>query len=236
MVDVNEHLESQPLGWRKALARRFDRQVIDRVIFDKHPDVVSILLNNPRVTERDVVKVAALQPSTPQALREVFRHARWIRRYSVKKALIFNPYTPVSISLGLLSFLLEPDLLQASRGFKLAREVRERAKELLSERRGRHRVALTGLPSPTELELPDEEAESANDAAQAFLESLETGGITLTLLDDDDNEEVVSFRAPAARQPVPQEELEVEDEAEAFLQGLPRLLTLTPVGELDDEE
>jgi len=98
------------LGERKSLARRNDREWIARVIRDPHPDVMRILLLNPRLTETDVVRLCARRPVASEVLREVFRSARWIVRYPVKVALALNPYTPLDVALQLAPLLRDQDL------------------------------------------------------------------------------------------------------------------------------
>jgi hypothetical protein len=98
------------LGERKSLARRNDREWIARVIRDPHPDVMRILLLNPRLTETDVVRLCARRPVASDVLREVFGSARWIVRYPVKVALALNPYTPLDVALQLAPLLRAQDL------------------------------------------------------------------------------------------------------------------------------
>ena len=98
------------LGERKSLARRNDREWIARVIRDPHPDVMKILLMNPRLTETDVVRLCARRPVAADVLREVFRCSRWILRYPVKVALVLNPYTPLDVALQLVPLMRAQDL------------------------------------------------------------------------------------------------------------------------------
>lgn len=98
------------LGERKSLARRNDREWIARVIRDPHPDVMRILLLNPRLTETDVVRLCARRPVASEVLREVFRSARWIVRYPIKVALALNPYTPLDVALQLAPLLRDQDV------------------------------------------------------------------------------------------------------------------------------
>ena len=58
------------LGERKSLARRPDRAMLDRLLHDPHPDVIRRLLRNPRLTEDDVVRLAARRPGRPEVLVE----------------------------------------------------------------------------------------------------------------------------------------------------------------------
>jgi hypothetical protein len=98
------------LGERKSLARRHDRNWIARVIRDPHPEVMRILLLNPRLTEPDVVRLCARRPVAGDVLREVFQCPRWIPRYAVKLALVLNPYTPLDVALQLAPLLHEQDV------------------------------------------------------------------------------------------------------------------------------
>lgn len=97
------------LGERKSLARRNDREWISRVIRDPHPDVMRILLLNPRLTETDVVRLCARRPVAGDVLREVFQCSRWIIRHPIKVALALNPYTPLDIALQLAPLLQDQD-------------------------------------------------------------------------------------------------------------------------------
>ncbi|MCA1959944.1 MAG: hypothetical protein LDL33_04030 [Desulfomonile sp.] len=107
---LDADLREVPLGMRKSLARKLDFKMIKRIAKDQDPRVIGILLNNPRLTEMDVVRIAATRPTSPRVIEEIYSHPRWISRYSVKKVLALNPYTPLSIALRLLTFLLVQDL------------------------------------------------------------------------------------------------------------------------------
>jgi hypothetical protein len=98
------------LGERKSLARRNDRELIARVLRDPHPDVMRILLGNPRLTENDVLRLCARRPVASEVLREVWKSARWIVRYPIKVALVLNPYTPLDIGLQLVPHLHGQDV------------------------------------------------------------------------------------------------------------------------------
>jgi hypothetical protein len=126
------------LGERKSLARRHDRELIARVIRDPHPDVMRILLANPRLTENDVLRLCARRPVASEVLREVFRSARWIVRYPIKVALVMNPYTPVDISLQIVPLLHEQDSKRVQEAADLSPEVRAACQERPSRRSGFH--------------------------------------------------------------------------------------------------
>ena len=93
------------LGERRAWARRSDRTRLERLLVDQDPGVVRNLLANPRITEADVVRMAARRPSTEACLITIFQHPRWGRSLAVVEALVYNPHTPVDLACGLVAWL-----------------------------------------------------------------------------------------------------------------------------------
>lgn len=129
----NEHLEL-PLGRRKALARGFDRDTIDRLLRDKHPAVVQILLSNPRILERDVITIAAMRPTKAAVLEVIASHRKWAPRYDVRKAIACNPYCPHPIAERLMHTFRKQDLQFIAGSAVLNDHIRDEARRLLRER------------------------------------------------------------------------------------------------------
>ncbi|MGD8861254.1 MAG: hypothetical protein PVI30_14700, partial [Myxococcales bacterium] len=117
----------------KALARRNDRDLITRVLRDPHPDVIRILLGNPALTEEDVVRLWARRPASREVQREVFGSPRWIVRYTVKTALVLNPYTPVDVALQIAPHLKAQDLRRVARSNDLRTELRQACGQLTGQ-------------------------------------------------------------------------------------------------------
>ena len=126
----NKHMGDVSLGWRKKLARGTDRMKLDQLLFDRNPEVIRILLDNPRIIERDVVRIAAMRPANPENLVAVFQNRKWVARYHVKVALACNPWSPVDVALACLPHLMAQDLRYAAENEKLAGEIRETAADL----------------------------------------------------------------------------------------------------------
>src|SRR5262249_28727020 len=97
------------LGERKSLARGRRREVLDRLLRDPDESVLQILLGNPRITEEDVVRLAARRPTPAGAQRTILNCERFIARYTVKRALVYNPYTPTDLAARLVVLLSRPD-------------------------------------------------------------------------------------------------------------------------------
>jgi hypothetical protein len=123
----------EPVGFRIALARRPIPRLLDRLLFDPDARVVRTILGNPRLTEADVVKLAASRRAPAEVLEVIAQDHGWIARYPVKVALANNPRTPLRLVLGLLPYLLNQDLRAVAAASSRV-EVRDQATCLLSMR------------------------------------------------------------------------------------------------------
>lgn len=122
------------LGERKSLARTHDRSLIQRVVRDPHPDVIRILLDNPSLTEEDVVRVCAARPNDPNVLQTVYRHRRWVVRYRPRNAIVRNPDTPLDTALLLAPLLRQGELKEAATSSELAPALRLSCRSILELR------------------------------------------------------------------------------------------------------
>lgn len=93
------------LGERKSLARSWDRNVLERLLVDPHADVVALLLNNPHVTETDILRIATARASSAAVLKLVLRSRRWGKAPRIRRALVRNPQLPVATALRLVGLL-----------------------------------------------------------------------------------------------------------------------------------
>jgi hypothetical protein len=110
------------------------------MIRDPHPAVVSILLDNPHVTEDDVVKMAATRPAVPDSLAKIAAHGRWSVRHAVKRALVQNPSTPLADAIRIATTLRAPILAELAGDHSLPEQLRRHATEVLANLQGRARA------------------------------------------------------------------------------------------------
>jgi hypothetical protein len=118
------------LGERKALARTHSREQLLLLVRDPHPEVVGILLENPHVTETEIVRIAASRPAVPDSLAKIAAHARWSLRPAVKRALVLNPNTPLADAIRIATTLGTHELQQLAADPALPEALRRHATEL----------------------------------------------------------------------------------------------------------
>lgn len=131
----NEYLD-HPAGTRASWARGSDRNRLDRLLHDRDWRVIRLLLDNPRIVESDVVRIAAMRPTRPEIIELVATHGRWSSRYTVRKAIALNPSTPAPVARRLLPTLLRVDLKLALSAGDLDPDLREEVRRLLGASEG----------------------------------------------------------------------------------------------------
>jgi hypothetical protein len=130
----DKDLREKTLGERKSLARTRDRDLINRLLNDQNPTVIYILLQNPILTVKEVVRIASKRPTSSQVLSQVYKNLKWISHYPIKKSLANNPYCPTQLALSLLHYLLEQDLEDLADNEVLHPKIREAAWEMVLEK------------------------------------------------------------------------------------------------------
>lgn len=124
------------LGEKRSLSKTRGKETLDRLLYDEDPTVIRNILANPRITERDVLKVVSKRPNTPDVMKVIFESQKWSSRYVVKRALVLNPYTPTGMALGLINFMQYKDLKMIAGDHTLHEELTAAAKELLKNNFG----------------------------------------------------------------------------------------------------
>ena len=122
------------LGERKSLARAPSRRAFDKLLADPHPLVLRQLLENPRLTEDDVVRIAARRPARPEVALSLARSPRWLRRPRVRMALLLNPGSPPSVVMPLLAACTRGELVEIVHSADSNKVLRATACELLARR------------------------------------------------------------------------------------------------------
>lgn len=122
------------LGERRALARKPSRATLDKLLSDPHPLVIQNLLINPRITEDDVVRMAARRPARREVIVEIARSPKWMARGRVRLAVVLNPGTPPEIAIPALPQLSRTELLEVEALTLLPIIVRCAARDLLERR------------------------------------------------------------------------------------------------------
>jgi len=116
--ELKRHAEDQvvarlpqlPLGQKIALARRGPTRVAGALVAEGHPKVLAVALNNPFLTESQVLKALAREKTQLRAVQAIAAHPKWSQTYNVRLALVRNSSAPLATVLAFLPPLTASDL------------------------------------------------------------------------------------------------------------------------------
>jgi hypothetical protein len=119
---------------RVKLAMKGDREARNILIRDANRIVAQAVLQNPRITEQEVEKVAAMRTVPDEILRQIAISRTWARNYTIAHNLARNPRTPVANVMTILARLQLRDLQALSKNRNVSDNVRRQALRLFQAR------------------------------------------------------------------------------------------------------
>jgi hypothetical protein len=121
---VLARLPQLALGEKLALARRSPARIAAALAAEGNPRVVNLALENPMLTEGQVLKMLAREGLSDRVVAGVARHPKWACRRTVRLALIHHPLAPLAVVLRLLGELPPGDLRELARSSRLSGNLR----------------------------------------------------------------------------------------------------------------
>lgn len=103
-------LPQLPLGQKITLARRGPARLGGALLAEGHAQIVCIVLDNPHLTEAQILKVLAREKLPPGVVLAVAQHRKWSLDYNIRLALVRHPSSPLSTVLAYLPELTVSDL------------------------------------------------------------------------------------------------------------------------------
>jgi hypothetical protein len=103
-------LPQLPLGQKITLARRGTARVAGALLAEGHAQVLAIALDNPSLTEAQVLKALSRERLPVGAVKAVAQHRKWSHTYNVRLALVRHPGATLSTILAYLPELTVSDL------------------------------------------------------------------------------------------------------------------------------
>ncbi len=137
-VPVNKSLYNQiqhmSIGERVKLALKGNRDARMILIRDPNRLIQRFVLQNPRITDDEIITVARNRNLDVDLLRLIGDHKYWPRNYQVKLALVTNPKTPLATALHFLSSLMERDIRLLAKSKSVSSTIATQARRLMMQR------------------------------------------------------------------------------------------------------
>jgi hypothetical protein len=117
-AELKMHAEEQllarlpqlPLGQKITLARRGPARLAGSLVAEGHPQLLATALDNPRLTEAQILKALAKEKTPAAVPQAIAHHRKWSEMYNVRMALVRHPLAPLASVLAYLPELTVSDL------------------------------------------------------------------------------------------------------------------------------
>ena len=113
------------------LALRGNRDARTLLARDNNKVIRRCVLNNPMLTEEEIINIARDKNSSEEVLRVISDRGDWCKSYGVRRALATNPKTPLPIALRQLATLLITDLGRIARSKDVPQAVVIQARKMV---------------------------------------------------------------------------------------------------------
>ncbi|HZH34688.1 MAG TPA: hypothetical protein VEX64_07605, partial [Pyrinomonadaceae bacterium] len=121
---------------RVKLAMKGDREARNILIRDPNRIVAHSVMQNPRITEQEVEKIATMRTVPEEILRHISTSRQWSRSYTIIHNLARNPRTPLSSVMSILTRLQLRDLIALGKNRNVSDAVRRQASRISLTRKG----------------------------------------------------------------------------------------------------
>lgn len=118
---------SMTLGEKIALARRTHRVLLGPLIATGDTQVLTALLDNPRIVENDILIILNTAEPPPEFFATLARHTRWGQYLRIRRAIVQCPQTPLPLALSVLVQLPNTELKSVLQRRDLPEKVRAAA-------------------------------------------------------------------------------------------------------------
>ena len=136
-ISVINRIMKMGMKDRVRLAMMGDREARNILIRDPNRIVCSAVVANPRITEQEMEKIAAMRSVSEDILRKIGNDRKWARSYPIVHNLARNPRTPIGNVLTILSRLQLKDLAALGKNKNVSDPVRRQALRLSQARTGK---------------------------------------------------------------------------------------------------
>ena len=92
------------------------------------------VLDSPKISDGEVEKIASQRNVLEAVLRGIAMKRRFMKTYPIVRNLVFNPRTPLDVSLGLMKNLQAPDLKTLSGSKDVSDTIRKLALKMFKQK------------------------------------------------------------------------------------------------------
>ncbi len=128
-------LKKMSMGQKVALAVKGNREVRNILIRENNRMLCLKVLENPRIADSDIEAYAKSTNLSDDVLRGIANQKEWVKKYTIVRALVFNPKAPLGVTLDLVKRLTLKDIEFLSKNRNVPETLRSAGRRLLALKR-----------------------------------------------------------------------------------------------------
>lgn len=133
-VPLAKQIQDMVMPEKIRLALTGGKEARNLLARDQNKLVLIYLLQNPRITEHEIVLFAKEKSIHKEILVHISKRKDWMKRYPIRVAMIHNPKTPMHIALKFLRSIRDYDLRKISRSKDVSVYLAAGARKILMSR------------------------------------------------------------------------------------------------------
>ncbi len=130
-LSLEKKIGALTVGKKIKLAYLGNKEVRAILIRDRSKMVAGAVVKSGRLTDSEVASYASNRNMHADVLRDLAMNKEYMRKYPVQVALVNNPRTPVSISVGLVDRMLPGELSKLARNRNVSSVIFQKAEKLI---------------------------------------------------------------------------------------------------------
>lgn len=138
-LSIYSMLKKMSMGQKVALATKGNREVRNLLIRENNKMLCLKVLENPRLGEADIEAYAKSTNISVDVLRGIANQKEWCKKYPIVKGLVFNPRSPLGVTLDLVKKLTSKDIEFLSKNRNVPDTLRNTARRMLAQKRESNR-------------------------------------------------------------------------------------------------
>lgn len=132
---TDNEIRMLPVPMRVKIARKASRQIRAMLIRDPNAQVAVTVITANSLPDSEVEAIANNRSVCEEVLAEIPKKREWIKKYTIAKALVKNPKTPLPIAMKLVPRMSVKDLRDLAKDKNASEGVRQMSKRLYINKR-----------------------------------------------------------------------------------------------------
>ena len=133
-LSLSKRIMSMNVSEKIKLATKGNKEARGILIRDSNKLVSVAVIRSPRITDGEVLTQAQSKVCLEDVLRIIYSNREWLRKYSIKLALVKNPKVPQGVSMRLMTTLHEHDVKSLAKDKNVPGSVQALAKKQLDKK------------------------------------------------------------------------------------------------------